>query len=230
VLSRTTSPEESLAASGELLEYLLTLVDAKDSEPGADMISTLVVEQMRPGRLTRAEVANMGLIMLVAGHETTANMIALGTLALLEHPGQLDQLRATDDAKQVANAVEELLRYLTIARGGLRRVAVEDLEVGGQLVKAGEGVILASEVANRDADAFPDPDSLDISRAARHHVAFGYGVHQCLGQPLARMELQVVYSTLYRRIPTMELAIPFEDVQYKNDAIVYGVHSLPVTW
>jgi len=230
VLSRTTSPEESLAASGELLEYLLTLVDAKDSEPGADMISTLVVEQMRPGRLTRAEVANMGLIMLVAGHETTANMIALGTLALLEHPGQLDQLRATDDAKQVANAVEELLRYLTIARGGLRRVAVEDLEVGGQLVKAGEGVILASEVANRDADAFPDPDSLDISRVARHHVAFGYGVHQCLGQPLARMELQVVYSMLYRRIPTMELAIPFEDVQYKNDAIVYGVHSLPVTW
>jgi cytochrome P450 len=230
VLSRTTSPEESLAAFDELQEYLLTLVDAKDAEPGADMISTLVVEQMRPGGLTRAEVANMGTIMLVAGHETTANMIALGTLALLEHPGQLDQLRATDDARLVANAVEELLRYLTIARGGLRRVATEDVEVGGQLVKAGEGIILASEVANRDADAFPDPDSLDISRVARHHVAFGYGVHQCLGQPLARMELQVVYSTLYRRIPTLELAIPFKDVQYKNDAIVYGVQSLPVTW
>jgi cytochrome P450 len=230
VLSRTTSPEESLAAFDELQEYLLTLVDAKDAEPGADMISTLVVEQMRPGGLTRAEVANMGTIMLVAGHETTANMIALGTLALLEHPGQLDQLRATDDARLVANAVEELLRYLTIARGGLRRVATEDVEVGGQLVKAGEGIILASEVANRDADAFPDPDSLDIRRVARHHVAFGYGVHQCLGQPLARMELQVVYSTLYRRIPTLELAIPFEDVQYKNDAIVYGVQSLPVTW
>jgi cytochrome P450 len=230
MLSRTVSPEEALAAGRELREYLRTLVDAKDAAPGADMISTLVVEQMRPGRLTRREVADIGATMLLAGHETTANMIALGTLALLEHPDQLDQLRATDDPKLVANAVEELLRYLTIAHGGRRRVATEDVAVGGQLVKAGEGIILVNEVGNRDADAFSDPDALDIHRSARHHVAFGYGVHQCLGQPLARMELQVVYSTLYRRIPTLELAIPFQDVQFKHDMGIYGVHSLPVTW
>jgi cytochrome P450 len=230
MLSRAVSPEEILAIGRELREYLLTLVDAKDADPGEDMISTLVVEQMRPGRLTRREVADIGTIMLVAGHETTANMIALGTLALLQHPDQLDQLRATDDPKLVANAVEELLRYLTIAHGGRRRVATEDVAVGGHLVKAGEGIILVNEAGNRDADAFPDPDALDIHRSARHHVAFGYGVHQCLGQPLARMELQVVYSTLYRRIPTLELAIPFQDVRFKHDMGVYGVHSLPVRW
>ena len=105
-----------------------------------------------------------------------------------------------------------------------------DLDIGDQRVHAGEGVIVATEIANRDAEAFPDPDQLDIHRKARHHVAFGYGIHQCLGQPLARVELQVVYSTLYRRVPTLALAIPFEEVNFKHDMLVYGVHSLPVTW
>jgi cytochrome P450 len=172
----------------------------------------------------------MASLMLIAGHETTANMIGLGTLALLEHPEQLAELRETEDPKLVANAVEELLRYLTIVHSGRRRVATEDIEVAGQLVRAGEGIILANDIGNRDATQFPEPDQLDIHRQARHHVAFGFGVHQCLGQPLARMELQVVYSTLYRRIPTLTLAIPFEDVQFKHDMGVYGVHSLPVTW
>ena len=172
----------------------------------------------------------MASLVLIAGHETTANMIALGTSALLEHPEQLAELRDTDDLKLVANAVEELLRYLTIVHYGQRRVALEDVEVAGRLVRAGEGVVLAIDAGNRDETAFPDPDRLDIHRQARHHVAFGYGVHQCLGQPLARMELQVVYSTLYRRIPTLALAIPFEDVPFKHDMVVYGVHSLPVTW
>jgi cytochrome P450 len=230
MLSRAASLEESAAASNELRDYLLRLVDTKDAEPAEDMISDLVVNQMRPGTLTRREVAEMGTLMLVAGHETTANMIALGTLALLRNPDQLAEVRATDDPKLVANTVEELLRYLNIAHTGLRRVATEDVEVGGRLIRAGEGIILANDVGDRDASAFPEPDALDIQRQASHHVAFGYGIHQCLGQPLARMELQVVYGTLYRRIPTLELAIPFEDVQFKHDMGVYGVHSLPVTW
>jgi cytochrome P450 len=194
------------------------------------MIGRLVTDQLAAGELTRDEVAAMASLMLVAGHETTANMIGLGTLALLEHPEQLAELRDTEDPKLVANAVEELLRYLTIVHSGRRRVATEDVEVAGQLVRAGEGVILANDVGNRDEVQFPEPDTLDIHRQARHHVAFGFGVHQCLGQPLARMELQVVYGTLYRRIPTLALAIPFEDVQFKHDMAVYGVHSLPVTW
>lgn len=110
------------------------------------------------------------------------------------------------------------------------RVALEDIEIAGQTVRAGEGLIMPNEIANRDPDAFPDPGRLDITRDARRHVAFGFGVHQCLGQPLARMELQVVYSTLYRRIPTLKLATEPDRVPFKYDGLVYGVYELPVTW
>jgi cytochrome P450 len=172
----------------------------------------------------------MGILLLIAGHETTANMIALGTLALLQHPDQLAQLRESGDPKLVASAVEELLRYLNIPHNGRRRVALEDIEVAGQVIRAGEGLIMPNDVANRDPEAFPDPDRLDIAREARHHVAFGFGVHQCLGQPLARVELQVVYSTLYKRIPTLKLATDLDQIQFKHDGSVYGVYELPVTW
>ncbi|MFC0545735.1 cytochrome P450 [Kutzneria chonburiensis] len=230
IVSRSTTVEDAVQATEELRSYLMDLVLAKEKEPTDDMIGRLVADQLANGELTRDEVVGMASLMLIAGHETTANMIALGTLALLEHPAQLAELRGTDDPRLIANAVEELLRYLTIVHGGRRRVATEDVEIAGQLVRAGEGVILANDAGNRNQDAFPEPDRLDIHRQARHHVAFGFGVHQCLGQPLARMELQVVYSTLYRRIPTLELAVPFEEIQFKHDAFVYGVHSLPVTW
>jgi len=230
IVSRSTPVDDAVKAGDDLRAYLLDLVAAKEKEPTDDMIGRLVTDQLATGELTRDEVAGMASLMLVAGHETTANMIALGTVALLEHPEQLARLRDTDDPKLVANAVEELLRYLTIVHSGRRRVATEDIEVAGQLVRAGEGVILANDAGNRDEEQFPEPARLDIGRQARHHIAFGFGVHQCLGQPLARMELQVVYSTLYRRIPTLELAVPVEELQFKHDAFVYGVHSLPVTW
>ena len=133
-------------------------------------------------------------------------MIALGTLALLRAPRPARRCCATtDDPKLIAGAVEELLRYLNITHNGRRRVALEDIEIGGQTIRAGEGVIMANDIGNRDPDVFPDPDRLDVHRDARRHVAFGFGVHQCLGQPLARVELQVVYGTLYRRIPTLRL-------------------------
>ena len=230
LIARDTPVEEAVKANDDLRGYLMDLVAAKEKEPTDDLLGRLVTDQLAAGELTREEVANMATLMLVAGHETTANMIGLGTLALLEHPQQLAELRETEDPKLVANAVEELLRYLNIVHSGRRRVATVDVEISGQLIRAGEGVILANDAGNRDEIQFPDPDRLDIHRQARHHVAFGYGVHQCLGQPLARMELQVVYSTLYRRIPTLELAVPFEDIRFKHDMLVYGVHSLPVTW
>ena len=205
LIAPDTPIEEVAKAGAELNEYLLNLVVAKEKEPTEDLIGQLVTDQLANGELTREEVAAMASLVLIAGHETTANMIALGTSALLEHPEQLAEIRDTDDPKLIANAVEELLRYLTIVHYGQRRVAMEDIEVAGQLVRAGEGLVLAIDAGNRSAEAFPEPDRLDIHRQARHHVAFGYGVHQCLGQPLARMELQVVYSTLYRRIPTLKL-------------------------
>ncbi|KIA64331.1 cytochrome P450 [Nocardia vulneris] len=220
---------ESLAAMQTLLDYLGGLVRDKAADPGDDLLSRLATEHVAAGAVTVAEAASMGLLLLVAGHETTANMIALGTAALLEHPDQLAAVRDGDDAT-VANAVEELLRYLTISHSGRRRVALEDLEVGGQRIRQGDGLITADNVANRDPARFPDPDRLDVTREARHHLAFGYGIHQCLGQALARVELQVVYRTLYRRIPTLQLAVALDEIEFKHDMVVYGVHELPVTW
>jgi len=109
-------------------------------------------------------------------------------------------------------------------------IAVEDIEIAGQTIHAGDGIVLAGEAANRDGDRFPDPDRLDVHRDARGHVAFGFGVHACLGQPLARVELQVVYGTLYRRIPDLRLAVPLEQIPFKHDSNIYGVHELPVTF
>jgi cytochrome P450 len=230
MVSRHTSAEESVAVTEEMLAYLGELVEKKATDPGDDVLSRLAVEQLRPGKMTRHDLAAMGQLLLVAGHETTANMISLGTVTLLQHPAQLAELRETTDPQLLANAVEELLRYLTIVHSGRRRVATEDLELGGQLIRGGEGVIAATDAANRDDTVFTDPDALDIHRKARHHVAFGYGVHQCLGQPLARVELQVVYGTLFRRVPTLAIAVPEDDLRFKHDMLVYGVHELPVTW
>ena len=229
LINRTTTPEQSAAAQQRLMDYLEGLVGQKLDNPSDDLISTLA-ERVRAGEISRDDAAKMAVLLLVAGHETTANMIALGTLTLLQHPDQLAELREADDPKLVAGAVEELLRYLSIVHTGRRRVALADIELGGVTIRAGEGVILANDMGNRDPAAFPDPDRLDVHRDARHHVAFGYGVHQCLGQPLARVELQVVYGTLYRRIPTLRLAADLDQIPFKHDGLVYGVYELPVTW
>jgi cytochrome P450 len=157
-------------------------------------------------------------------------MIALGTLALLQHPDQLAIVRDTNDPAVIARAVEELLRYLSIVHIGHPRAALEDIEVGGHTIHAGDGLLLPAEIANRDPAMFPDPDRLDVTRDAHGHVAFAFGPHQCLGQNLARVELQVVYGTLYRRIPTLRLATTLDQIPFKHDALVYGVHELPVTW
>ncbi|MGI5423291.1 cytochrome P450 [Streptomyces sp. CA-179760] len=229
LIKRDAAMEDRMAAHGRLISYLDELMGEKMARPADDLLSGLV-ERVRSGELSRLESARMGVLLLIAGHETTANMIALGTLALLEHPEQLALLRDTDDPKRVAAAVEELLRYLTIVHNGRRRAALEDIEIGGQVIRAGEGMVMPNDLANRDPAAFADPDRLDLRRDARRHIAFGFGVHQCLGQPLARMELQVVYSTLYRRIPTLKLAAPVESLAFKHDGSVYGVYELPVTW
>ncbi|MGW3653436.1 cytochrome P450 [Streptomyces sp. NPDC000878] len=229
LIKRDIDPEERLAASTNLLTYLDDLMGAKIAAPGDDLLSGLV-GRIEAGELSRNEAAQMGVLLLVAGHETTANMIALGTLALLQHPGQLALLRDSDDPKLIASAVEELLRYLNITHSGRRRAALEDIEFAGEVIRAGEGIIAPNDIANRDADAFPDPDRLDLTRDARRHIAFGFGVHQCLGQPLARLELEVVYGTLYRRIPTLRLATDLENITFKHDGSVYGVYELPVEW
>jgi cytochrome P450 len=224
-----TPTDEVLAAQQRLISYLDRLVGEKLASPGEDLLSQ-VAGRVKAGDLSRHDAAVMGQTLLVAGHETTANMIGLGTLTLLQHPGQLAILREASDPKVIAGAVEELLRYLTIVHNGRLRVALEDIEIGGQVIRAGDGVIMANNIGNRDPSAFGDPDRLDIGRDARRHVSFGYGVHQCLGQPLARVELQVVYGTLYRRIPALQLAADLDQIPFKHDGLVYGVYELPVTW
>lgn len=230
LVRRNSDPQEAIAASEALIGYLQDLLADKLAEPGDDILSDLATRRVATGELTPREAAEMGSLLLAAGHETTANMIALGTVALLRHPDQLALLRDSDDPKVIAATVEELLRYLTIVHSGRLRVALEDIETGGVTIRAGDGVICATDVANRDPEVFPDPDRLDIARDARRHVAFGFGVHQCLGQPLARVELQVVYSTLYRRIPTLALATGVDQLRFKHDGVIYGVYELPVTW
>ncbi|MEV4364287.1 cytochrome P450 [Nonomuraea sp. NPDC004186] len=224
------SPQDKAQASGALFGYLLGLVEQKEREPGDDLISRLLTERVATGELSREEAAMNGMILLFAGHETTANMIGLGTLALLQHPDQAARIRDTDDPAVVANAVEELLRYLSIAQDMIVRVATEDLTVGGQLVRAGEAVTVNLPAANRDTAFLDQPDTVDLGRNTRGHLAFGYGIHQCLGQNLARVELQVALPALLRRLPGLRLAVPLEDVKFRHDMSAYGVHELPVAW
>ncbi|GAA2294419.1 cytochrome P450 [Streptomyces kunmingensis] len=229
IVSAVATPQERQTAHGNLAGYLDDLVGRKLTEPGDDLLSSLC-KQIESGELTRRQAATMGVLLLLGGHETTANMISLGTLLLLEHPGQLALIRDTDDPAVVRDAVEELLRYLSIVHLGRRRTALADIEVAGHTIREGDGVILLGELANRDPAVFPDPDRLDLTRDARRHQAFGGGSHHCVGQPLARMELQVVYPTLLRRIPTLRAVDDLDAIPFKYDAVIYGLHALPVTW
>jgi cytochrome P450 len=226
---RDASLDESRTASGALLQYLDEQLQAKLADPADDLLSDLAA-RMQAGDLARHEAAMLGLLLLGAGHETTANMIALGVLAFLEHPDQLAAVRDTDDPKVLANAVEEMLRYLTVVHNGQRRVALEDMEIGGRLVRAGEGVIIPGATGNWEPGVYPAPEGLDVHRDTRRHMAFGFGIHQCLGQPLARLELQVVYGTLFRRVPTLRRAAELEKIPFKDDGVVYGVYELMVSW
>ncbi len=230
LMSRTATEEEKQQANGQIFGYLIDLVAKKERDPDDALISRLVQEYLPTGDLTRETIAMNGFILLTAGHETTANMIALGTLALLENPDTLARVRDTDEQKVIANAVEELLRYLTIVHSLVVRVATADIEIGGQLIKAGEGLIINLPAADRDPAFLDDPDTLDVDRNPRGHLAFGYGVHQCLGQNLARAELEIAFPVLLRRLPGLRLAVPLEQIKFRNDMSVYGVHELPVAW
>ncbi|WP_236796824.1 cytochrome P450 [Amycolatopsis sp. GM8] len=223
LLRHTTPRDELRQALDELYDYLDDLIGRKEQEPGDDLLSRQLEKTKN-----RDELVSLGFLLLIAGHETTANMISLGTVTLLEHPDALAAIR--DDPAKTPSAVEELLRYFTIAEFATSRVAVQNIDLAGVLIREGEGVIALGNTANRDPKAFDNPNEFDIERGARHHVAFGFGAHQCLGQNLARLELQIVFDTLLRRVPGLRLAVPSDRLPYKDDANVYGLYELPVTW
>ncbi|MGW6906117.1 cytochrome P450 [Streptomyces sp. NPDC054940] len=217
------SDEELIAAYTATQEYLAGLVAAKRANPTDDVLSELTDSD-----LTDEELKGISLILLAAGFDTTANMLSLGTFALLQHPAQLAALRA--DPALADRAVEELLRYLSVAKSFMR-TALVDVEVGGQTIEAGTTVVLSYNTANRDPERFTDPHVLDLHRQDGGHLAFGHGVHLCLGQQLARIEMRVAFSALLNRFPTLRLAVPAEEVGLRPEtADIYGVKSLPVTW
>jgi len=229
-LDSRASDEQRLVSVMALLNYMLELLARKEREPADDLMSRLVTDYVASGQLSRETAAMNGLILLQAGHETTASMIALGTLALLEHPEEFARLRDANDSAVVANIVEELMRYLTIVHSLVERVALENLTIGGQLIHAGEVVLMNLPAGNWDPDFVEDPDRFDTNRNTRGHLGFGFGVHQCIGANLARVELQVAFATLARRLPQLRLAVALEELKFQNEKEIYGIHELPVTW
>ncbi|ANZ41546.1 cytochrome [Lentzea guizhouensis] len=214
------------AASRELHDYLAGLVVRVRRDPGDDLLGMLVRDH--GDELTTAELGGLALLLLVAGHETTANMLALGTLALLRHPDQLAAVR--DDPAAVDPAVEELMRWLSIVHNGVERRATTDVELAGVTIRAGDVVQVGLHTANRDPEVVADPGRFDITRGEIGHLGFGHGVHHCLGAPLARLEMRIAFPALLQRFPALSLAIADDDVEFRAMSAVYGVKALPVTW
>lgn len=206
--------------------YMGSLVERARRNPGDDILGMLVREH--GADLTDDELVGVASLLLLAGHETTSNMLGLGTLALLRHPDQLAAVR--DDPSVVAPAVEELMRWLSIVHNAIPRYTTADVEVAGVKIPAGELVFVSLPSGNRDPDFIDSPDVLDIRRGAIGHLGFGHGVHHCLGAPLARMEMRIAFPALLRRFPTLDLAEDFDDVQFRSFHFIYGLKSLKVKW
>ncbi|MGW3357474.1 cytochrome P450 [Streptomyces bungoensis] len=228
ILSQDATPEETYGAFVEMTRFLDRLAAQRTENPKDDLISRLATRYVATGELTHQELVAMARFFLVAGHETSAHQISLSVLSLLRDPAQLAELRA--DPALFKPAVEELLRYWSISQDNQVRAAVADVELGGARIRAGEGVIVAIPGANHDESVYPDPGRLDIHRNASGHLAFGFGAHLCPGASLARMELEVCLSALFARFPTLRLAVPVEDVRFRENTLVYGLEELPVTW
>ena len=224
-----STDEERAQGFIAMYAYIQELVPRKERDPGDDLISRLITDYVATGQLDYNTVAVNAVIMMQAGHETTANMIGLGTVALLEHRSVFERLGQTDDAAVIANAIEELMRYLSIVHAQVDRIATEDLILGGQQIRTGDRLLMNLPAGNWDPEFVDSPDALDVARNARGHLAFGYGTHQCIGANLARVEMQVAFATLARRLPGLQLAVPPDELRFK-EADIYGMKELPVTW
>ena len=230
VLSVTAhTPEEFVDARGQLTAYLAGLVAQRRQRPTDDLLGVLVLARDELDQLTEEELVQFGLTLLVAGHETTANQIGNSVYTLLTHPDQLDRLKA--DPELLPGAVEEMLRFIPLGNNtGTPRIALEDIELGGGLVHAGEAVIPQGAAANRDNEVFERANELDLTREQNPHVAFGHGPHHCIGAQLARVELQVAIGSLLRRLPGLRFAVPVDEMVFKSGRLVRGLEALPVTW
>lgn len=230
LFQRDTTGDEAARALTRVTDYVESLAEEKRRHPDDGVISHLTRATSSTAGLSNHEIASIGQLLLVAGHETTANMIALGTFLVLRDPVQIAMVRRNLTPEFIAIAVEEMLRFGNVSSPGRRRVALENIEIDGTQINEGDGIIAANELANFDPDTFDAPTSMRLDRDARNHLAFGYGVHQCLGQPIARLELQIALYSLFARFPTLQLARRPDELRFKNDMIVYGLYELPVKW
>ncbi|MGA5317529.1 cytochrome P450 family protein [Streptomyces pseudogriseolus] len=223
-----SDPDVRKAAAASMAQYLATLVEGKRRQPGEDLMSALIHSADEDGdRLSPEELLGMAWLLLVAGHETTVNLISNGTLALLTHPEQLAALRA--DPTLMDNAIEEMLRYDGPVETPTFRFTTEPVTIGDTVVPGGgELVLVALADADRDPARFPTPDRFDITRDARGHVAFGHGIHHCLGAPLARLEARIAFGTLLDRCPDLTLDIHPAAVTWRPGMMIRGPQSLPV--
>lgn len=228
VLDRSRTAAESEASAIELMGYFDRMVTAKEKAPGDDILGRLISDKSRSENLSHQELVGIAALLMLGGYDTMAQVIGLGTVTLLQHPDQLaDFMR---DAALAEKLVDELVRYLTVNHAGLPRAVTADVEIGGQQFRAGEGVIIMLSSANRDEEAFENPDAFDIHRDCRNHVGFGHGLHKCIGAAFARAELQIVFRTLFQRIPTLRAAAPIEELPFRHEMVLYGLKALPVTW
>lgn len=217
---------QRMALQQESRDYMRRLVVAARRAPGEDILGMLIREH--GDELTDDELVGIAGLLLLAGHETTSNMLGLGTLALLRHPEQLARVR--DDPDAIGPAIEELLRWLSVVQHAIPRFTTAEVEVAGVVIPAHWLVFASLPSGNRDPSFVEDPDVLDIGRGAPGHLAFGHGVHHCLGAPLARMEMRIAFPALFRRFPGLTLAEDFDDVEFRSFHFIYGLRSLAVRW
>lgn len=220
--------DEVMPALVDMFSYFGKLIEMKRAQPADDLMTALIAARDQDDRLSEEELMVLGCTVLIGGHETTANQINLSLLTLLDHPAELAKLRADPDL--IPGAVEELLRYVRLGGLAPARVTSEDVQIGDVAIPAGETVIPLFGTANRDPSVFTDPDRFDVTRAPASHLAFGIGVHHCLGAQLARMELQEAFRGLLGRLPALRLAIPAEQLRFKHGMVIHSLCELPVTW
>ncbi|HEY7201245.1 MAG TPA: cytochrome P450, partial [Candidatus Dormibacteraeota bacterium] len=216
------------AGMAQLTAYMAGLIARKREEPGEDVISDLIAAAYADPDYTEQEMIGIAAGLLFAGHETTILRIEFGVLLLLSDPVQRQALLA--DPSLVRTAVEEILRMAVPGLDVIPRYAAADLELDGAAIRRGDLVLLSRAAANRDPAAFADPQRFDVRRQENQHVSFGHGHHFCIGAALARVELQTVIGTLFRRLPTLRLAVPLEELRLRDDSVTGGLRALPVTW
>ncbi|WP_370947432.1 cytochrome P450 [Amycolatopsis sp. cg5] len=226
--NREVTPMEIGMAQQEMEAYLDKLVTDRGVNPKDDLLTRLVARNNEEGNLAHSDVVALARVLLFGGFDTIANVVSLGTVALLQNPDQLQLLK--DDPTLTANAVGELLRFASISDHATARVLPHDITVSGVTIPAGDGIIALNGSANRDEERWENPDMLDVCRDTKGHASFGHGIHQCPGASLVKVELEIIFNALFSRIPGLRLHGEVPDSAYKHDALIFGMYELPVTW